>query len=62
MLSPEQKRREKFERELKNFEKRCQMQDMMEEEMRKKMMERRDPMEMEFLRYEKNDKHREKDD
>ena len=63
ILSPANKRQEKYEKELKTYEKRVQMAEMMEEEMRKKMMESREGFELEmFKRFEQNDKNRKEKD
>ena len=59
VLSPPNKRQEKYDKELKAYQKRVQMAEMMEEEMRKKMMESREGFELEmFKRFELNDKNR----
>ena len=63
LLSTEKERRDKFEKEIKMYEKKLEMTQMMEEEMRKKMMQRRDGMDYEiFRRLDENKKDKDKND
>ena len=63
LLSTEKERRDKFEKEIKMYEKKLELTQMMEEEMRRKMMQRRDGMEYEiFRRLDETRKDKDKND
>ena len=62
ILSPKEKRQEKYDKELKMFEKKLQMTEMMEAEMRKKMMERREGLDFDlFGKIDQNESRKEKE-